>query len=184
MDVRKEGWFGKLTVNGQPILVNNSKDMVSAGSIIRIVGDAIQSIHDIRSRGKDCTIQITISNMPLSDSKLAEVNRTSEIASLIEGSTDASVPVPDESYEDYYSRLINLGYPSASAEMLAAQWFEREVNLTTSRWLNDPRAIRFRELNARDAAYQGAMPDEYESLKDYIKITYPDFAAHLTFRTA
>jgi hypothetical protein len=184
MDIRKDGWFGRLNINGKSILVNNGRDMAATGSIMRIVGDAIQSIHDVRSQGKDCTIQITICNQPLSDSKLAEVNRVGEIASLIEGSSDDSVPRADESYEDYYRRLLTMDYPRPSAEILAAQWFDHEVNPTTSCWLNDPKAVRFRELNSRDEAYNNALPQEYESLKNYVKTTYAAFVEHLTFRTA
>jgi hypothetical protein len=73
---------------------------------------------------------------------------------------------------------LNSDYPQASAEFIAAQWFGREVNPTTTLWLNDPKAVRFRVLNSRDEEFEAALPSEYEALKN------PEFVTHLTFRTA
>lgn len=185
MDVRRDGWFGRLTVNGKTVLVDESKNQVSQGSIMRIVSDALKSLAQQRVRGlADTTIQLTIASTQLTDAKMESVNRTQEIEQMLEGSIDTDVPFSSESYEDYYHRLIQLEYSKASAEFLAAQWFSVEMNPETILWLNDPKAIRFRKLNSNNEAYKEALPAEYESLKHYVQTTYPEFIEHLTFRTA
>jgi hypothetical protein len=184
MDIRKDGWFARLQVNGKSILLDNSRNMASTGSIMRIFADALKSISAERAKQGDVTIQLTIANHVLSDARVAEVSRISEVESLLDGQPDETLPRKDESYEDYHARLLEQGFTNASAIILACQWFNKEPDHDIELWLNDTKAIRFRELNSRDEAYASALPEEYESLKNYVKTTYPEFVEHITFRTA
>lgn len=183
MDLRRDGWFGRLTLNGKTILVDDSKNMVSSGSIMRIVSDALKSLGPERTRGST-TIQLTLSNESLTESRIAELNRANEVEQMIEGSADEGLPRHNESYEEYHQRLLALEFSPAAAEMIAGDWFNRPVNPETSQWLNDPKAIRFRELNSRDEAYEAALPSEYDSLKSYVTHQFPNMLTGITFRTA
>jgi hypothetical protein len=188
MDTRKDGWFGVLTVNGKTLILNGN--MCERGSIMHIIAESLKSLTAERSRpDEDGSMELIlrVRNKPIDTSRenMASLNRTFEVESMIEGSPDTTLPRGEESYEDYYKRLIEEeSLPRPTAEMLAAQWFDRPVNPETQLWLNDPKAIRFRELNSRDEAYESALPEEYESLKNYVRTTYPDFVTHITFRTA
>lgn len=183
MDIRKEGFYAYLTLNGKNILLNH--DMLHHGSIMSSVSESLKSLSQERSKG-EINIILRISNQPidLSEKGLANFNRVTEIESMLEPSEEVDVPSTGESYEDFYRRLLTSDYNPVSAEAIAAAWFEREVNPHTTEWLNDAKAVRFRELNSRDEAYESALPEEYERLKQYVKSTYPEFIEHLTFRTA
>lgn len=188
MDIRRDGWFGILTINGRNILLD--RNMSSHGSIMHLTGESLKAIGTERSRpDEDGTQEIILRlrNKPIGSDKdsIAMMNRANELDGMIEGSPDSTIPIPGESYEDYYRRLIeDEQLPKATAEMLAGQWFDRPVNPDTTLWLNDPKAIRFRELNSRDEAYESALPSEYEGLKNYVRITYPEFLEGIVFRTA
>jgi hypothetical protein len=188
MDIRRNGWFGILSVNGKNLVLG--RNIVEHGSIMSLVGESLKAIGAERSRpDEDGTQEIIlrIRNKPIGSDKesLTIMTRASELDSMLEGSPDGTTPIPGESYEDYYRRLIeDEQLPRATAELLAGQWFDREVNPDTTLWLNDPKAIRFRELNSRDEAFESALPDEYERLKNYVRTTYPDFLDGIVFRTA
>jgi hypothetical protein len=182
MDIRKDGWFGRLTINGKTILLDDSKNIMSQGSLMRIVGDALKSLTSERARSGDCTIQLTIGNAPLTENKLTDINRVNEVQNELTGEVD--LPLEDEEYGEFYDRLIEGGYTPAAAEMVAGEWFNVPPNPRTGLWLNDSKAIRFRELNSRDEAYESALPQEYEQLKQYVREQYAEFVEHLTFRTA
>lgn len=188
MDIRKDGWFGILTINGKTILLD--RNVVTRGSIMSLTSESLKAVSAERSRpDEDGTQEIILRlrNKPIGSDKdsIAAMNRASELDAMIEGSPDATIPIPGESYEDYYHRLIEAEQlPRATAEMLAGQWFDRPVNPDTTLWLNDAKAIRFRELNSRDEAYESAIPSEYEQLKNYVKTTYPQFLDGIVFRTA
>lgn len=188
MDLRKAEYFGICTVNGKTLVLN--QNLCEHGSIMHIFGESLKSLTAERSRpDDDGTIEIVlrIRNKPIATDKdsVSRLNRAVELDAMIEGSPDGTMPIPGESYEDYYRRLIEVELlPKPTAELLAGQWFDRPINPDTQLWLNDPKAVRFRELNSRDEAYEGALPEEYESLKNYVKVTYPEFLTHITFRTA
>lgn len=188
MDIRKLGWFGILTVNGRNVILG--RNMMEHGSIIGLTGESLKALGAERSRPDEDGSQeiiLRLRNKPIGSDKdsIAMMNRASELDGMIEGSPDGTIPIPGESYEDYYRRLIeDEQLPRATAELLAGQWFDRPVNPDTTLWLNDSKAVRFRELNSRDEAFESALPSEYEELKHYVKTTYPEFLEGIVFRTA
>ncbi len=111
------------------------------------------------------------------------MDKSIEVETLLD-STDSHGPAAGEAYGDFFDRLIMEGYPVASATVIASDWFGVEMDDKTIGWLNDPKAIRFRELNSRHEAFESALPSEYQSLKDYVTQVYPFFCEHLIFRTA
>lgn len=183
MDIRRDGFFGYLTLNGKNLVLRN--DTMLKGSIMSVIAESLKSLTAERSRG-DVNIMLRISNKPIDTSEqgLANFNRITEVESLLDNAAAPDFPILDESYEDFYQRLLSQEYAPVAAEAIAAQWFEKPINPDTTLWLNDPKAVRFRELNARDEAFNNALPQEYESLKHYVQTTYPSFVEHITFRTA
>jgi hypothetical protein len=182
MDVRRTGFFGYLSLNGQLKPLHEK-----TGSIMSLVSEALKTLQAERSRltaDGELEILIRVRNKPMDTSRegVMILGRAEELEALVEG--DADKPFHDESYEDFYHRLLDGDYSQPTAELIAAQWFGREVNPTTTLWLNDPKAQRFRELNSRDEEFEAALPSEYESLKHYVQTTYPEFCEGLVFRTA
>lgn len=185
MDIRRDGFYGYLTLNGKNVIL--AQNMVHRGSIMSLVSESLKSLQAERSRltaDGELQIILRIENKPISTSKesVMLLGKSEELEALVEG--DADSPRPDESYEEFYQRLLDSDYPQASAEFIAGQWFGHDVNPTTTLWLNDPKAIRFRVLNSRDEEFEAALPSEYESLKHYVQVTYPQFIEGLVFRTA
>jgi hypothetical protein len=186
MDVRRDGFYGTLTLNGKHLLLGDN--MCSRGSIMNLVGESLKSLQAERSRlDADGELHITLrlSNKPFDTSRegIMILGKSEEVAALL-GNEKGDSPNEGETYEEFYQRLLDLDYPQASAEYIAAQWFGHEVNPTTTLWLNDPKAVRFRVLNSRDEEFEAALPSEYESLKHYVAVTYPEFLHGLVFRTA
>jgi hypothetical protein len=186
MDIRRAGLFGYLSLNGRNIPLHQFQ-----GSTMSLIAEILKSLQAERSRldGDGAfEVMIRIRNKPMDTSKegVMILGRAEEVGALLEGNghVEADTPRKGESYEEFYHRLLDEQYPEPSAEFIAAQWFGREVNPQTTQWLNDPKAIRFRVLNTRDEEFEAALPSEYDSLKNYVKRKYPDFVAHLTFRTA
>lgn len=186
MDIRKDGWFGRLTLNGKTVMLDDSNNIVSTGSLMRIISDALKSLQSERARTGVTTIQLTLTNnhTELSDTRIAEQSRALEVDALIEVDGIADTPGDGELYHEFYDRLIKAGYTIAAAEMVSGEWFNMPVSSQTTQWLNDPKAVRFRELNSRDEAFESALPQEYEQLKKYVRELFPEFIEHLTFRTA
>ena len=188
MDLKRRDYWATLTVNGKPLLLGQNR--MTQGSLSSIVLEAMRSLNEERARPDSAgqvEIMLRIRNKPIATDKesVASMERATELEGLLDVNTDSTAPHLGEIYEDYYERLISSEQlPSATAELLAAEWFGREVNPETTLWLNDHKAIRFRELNSRDELYENALPSEYESLKNYVRTTYPTFVEHLTFRTA
>jgi len=182
MDVRRSGFFAYLSLNGKPLTLQGNQ-----GSIMSLIAESLKTLSNERSRltpDGELEVLIRIRNQPMDTSKegILLLGRTEEVEALVDAPADQ--PRVNESYEQFYERLLSMEYPQASAEYMAAQWFNREVNPETTLWLNDPKAIRFRVLNSRDEAFENALPQEYESLKNYVLTTYPNFVEHLVFRTA
>jgi hypothetical protein len=181
MDIRRVGYFGQVTISGV------RTPSAHKGSIMGIVAEALKDITANRSRtdeSGESEIVIRIRNKPFDTSRegVLLLGKAEELEALVEGDVDQ--PLENESYEDFYQRLIDNAYAPASAEYIAGQWFNRPVSPETTLWLNDPKAMRFRELNARDEMFESAHPAEYESLKNYVLTTYPEFVKGLVFRTA
>jgi hypothetical protein len=185
VDTRRQGLWGTVTHNGKHLLLPDN--MCITGSIMSIMAEGLKALQAERARltpDGEMEVVIRIRNQPIATDKESTLilGRSEELGALIEGEADK--PREDESYEDFYNRLANEGYPKPSAEYIACQWFGRESSPELTLWLNDPKALRFRELNSRDDAYEAALPSEYESLKNYVRTTYPMFVQGLTFRTA
>jgi hypothetical protein len=176
MDVRRDGWFGQLLLSG------SASPKAHRGSIMGIIAESLKDISASRSRSEDSEIVLRLSRKPFTSDSAHQMEKAFEVESLVSG--DADQPQENESFEDFYSRLISGGYTVAAAEMIAAEWFQREPNRRAVAWLHDPMAVRFRELNTRHEAYEAAMPNEYESLKHYVVTEYPEFTSHMIFRTA
>ena len=184
MDIRRDGFFATLSVNGRLIELQ-----LQRGAIMSLVGEALKALTSERSRltaDGDLEIMLRIRNKPFDTSKNGALilGKAEELAALLDTQHGEDMPAPNESYEEYYARLIAGDYTTAAAEYIAAQWFDREVNPTTTLWLNDPKAIRFRVLNSRDEEFEAALPSEYDALKHYVQTTYPEFLEGLVFRTA
>lgn len=186
MDVRRDGYWGTLSLNGKHLLLGDN--MCQKGSIMSLVGESLKSLQGERSRltaDGELQIVLRLSNQPFDTTKegVMILGKSEEVAALL-GDEKGDSPLEGETYEEFYQRLLDSDYPQASAEYIAAQWFDHEVSPATTLWLNDPKAIRFRVLNSRDEEFEAALPSEYESLKHYVKITYPEFLEGLVFRTA
>ncbi len=183
MDIRKDGFYGQLVVSGV------GQPSAHRGSILGIISESLKDLGALRARPNadgESEIVIRIRNKPFDTSKesAAYHDKSIEVDGLLD-SMPLDQALPDEDYATYHERLMSMGYPNASAMMLACDAFGLEINDTDSvLWLNDPKAVRFRELNFRHEAYDAAIPTEYESLKHYVQATYPFFCQHLTFRTA
>jgi hypothetical protein len=152
-----------------------------------IVAEALKDVTATRSRTNEdgeSEIIIRIRNKPFDTTRegVLLLGKAEELEALVEGEIDQ--PRESETYEEFYQRLIDADYPRISAEYIAGEWFNKPVNPTTTLWLNDPKAIRFRVLNSRDEEFEAALPSEYDSLKHYVQTTYPEFLEGLTFRTA
>lgn len=188
MDLRKPEFFASLSVQSRTIGLNDSP--ARGSSVMSLVSAGLSALTQERVRADSnglVEIVIRIRNKPVATDteSVNQMNRASELDALVEGSADSTAPIPNESYEDYYRRLTEVEQlPNATALMLAAEWFQRPVDEQTKRWLSDSKAIRFRELNSRSDAFDAAIPNEYESLKQYVKTHFPEFVEHLTFRTA
>lgn len=187
MDIRRIGFFATLTLNGRHLMIADKP--CQSGTIMALVAESLKSLAAERSRltaDGELEICLRIRNKPIDTSKenILILGKAEEVGALIENGHNGDQPHENESYEEFYDRLLNSDYPQASAEFIAAQWFDREVNPTTTLWLNDTKAIRFRVLNSRDEEFEAALPSEYESLKHYVQTTYPEFLDGLTFRTA
>lgn len=182
MDIRRAGYFGQVQISG----AKNTE--IRKGSIMGIIAESLKDIAASRSRPNadgESEIIIRIRNRPFDTSKegVLLLGKVEEVDALL-ANESADTPLEGETFEEFYHRLLDSDYPKASAEYIAAQWFGHEVNPDIQLWLNDAKAIRFRLLNSNREAYEAALPQEYESLKNYVKTTYPEFVEHLTFRTA
>lgn len=183
MDIRRSGYFGQVVVSG------TATPFIHKGSVMSIIAESLKDLQSVtRTRTNDLgesEIIIRIKNKPFDMTRegVLMLGKAEAVEAELD-SLESDKPFEGETYEAFYERLMQTDYPQASAEFIAAQWFGHEVNPTTTLWLNDPKAKRFRLLNSSREAYEAALPQEYESLKNYVKTTYPDFIAHLTFRTA
>lgn len=183
VDIRDPKWFGQLRVSGQ-------KPIDAEGSISSMAINFVARIRTLQARpnstGRSVTMRFQDSPFTSAESIAAD-DLINEIESGIQADATEDNPRHGETAEVYITRLVDAGYDQDIAYYLGAQWFPESNDSRTlrlSEWLNDPQAQRFRQLNASNAAYSQAMPSEYESLKRYVKSTYPDFTSSLTFRTA
>jgi hypothetical protein len=156
MDIRRDAFWGHLTLNGRNVLLNGN--MWTKGSVMSLVAESLKSLVNEKSRltaDGEQEIVLRIRNSPTSTDTL-QLGRIEEVEALL-GDGDGDVPHEGETYEEFFHRLLESDYPAASAEYIAAQWFKRPVNPATTSWLNDPKAIRFRVLNSRDEEFEAAL---------------------------
>ena len=183
MDIRKEGWFGQLVLSGV------TQTQAHRGSIMAIIAEILKDLHTSRPRADnegEAEILIRIRNKAFDTSRDSsqQLGKALEVESMLIDGIELDKPFEGEQYAEFYDRLIKQDYQAAAALLIAAEWFERDADSLTVQWLNDPKAARFRELNTRHEAFEAAMPQEYESLKSYVKEQYPTIVEHMTFRTA
>jgi hypothetical protein len=181
VDVRRQGQFGQLVINGTPA------GKVISGSVLSIVAETLKTLSEARLRNNadgESEIVIRIRNKAFDGSKdsLAIMNRSDEVADMLGSVATSETPNDGESYDQFVDRLEQEGWPRASALMIAADSFGIEA--TADAWTTDPKAVRFRELNSHRDAFEAALPSEYDSLKRYVIQTYPDRVEGMTFRTA
>jgi len=184
MDIDAEhSWHGQLQLSGvgKPISVNGSVKEIMLGFLRQLMQMSPRSI----STGRE--INIIIRDSPFGDAK--ETREFQKLVAEVESGLDQSLvrdsrPLDGESYETYYQRLRDEGLNHFSAEYFANDWFDKEPNQRLTMWLQDSKAAQFRRLNSNNAAYESAMPSEYESLKQYVLDEFPEFCEALVFRTA
>jgi hypothetical protein len=183
MDTRDNKWFSQLQIPGVAKPVNRN------GSIMSIVGETLKDLMAANPRGlKDgeCEIILRFGRVPFGDEKAS--NTIADIAADIWNQLgDIPVtpdPSPDETAEQYYNRLMATGISPMSAAMQTADWFDLPEPEGLNAWMTDSKAQRFRQLNSSQSAFESALPQEYQQLKQYVLATYPQFTESLTFRTA
>jgi hypothetical protein len=181
MDITTGTWYGQLQVGGI------SKPFNFEGTVTQLSIQMLKQMQQLTPRelanGKSFTM--LFSSNPFGDQK-ATIERNNialEVESAIELNTHLA-PEPTDTYESYFDKLVANGTDFRTAEIVACDWFDRVPNARTGAWLNDPKAAQFRKLNSVQAAFDAALPNEYESLKRYVLAEYPEFCKGITFRTA
>jgi len=178
MDIRNPIWFGRLTITGQ-------KPILNQGSIISLSTEFVAALRTLNPRdsAKGKSVTFEFSSIPF-DSALSPTER---LAAEVESSLDFSLeggPREAENYDSFFLRLLEEGNTMSTARYLANDWFKLPQDTKLSDWLTDEKAVRFRQLNSSSVAFEGAMPNEYDSLKRYVQETYPEQTKDLTFRKA
>lgn len=183
MDLKESVWFGQLQISGV------GKPINATGSVLGMTSEFLRALSTMNPQvlvsGK--SIILAFQSTPFAEIKSSfdQVRKLSDVESLIESSdSDTGGPTQNESYEDFYARLITGGRDPNTAEFVANDWFNRPKNPRLVEWLNDEKAILFRKLNTSHEAFEAAIPSEYDSLKFYVMRTYPEFCQAIVFRTA
>lgn len=185
MDIQKDdSWYGQLQISGVGTPINES------GTIFTMLGRFAAHLKASPTpRGKK-EFSILFAQEPFGAEKASreEAAKIAEVASgLIDAGIDESKPKDGEAPLDYFQRLLESGYDDATAMLLMNDWFDLSDSPSVQdvlRWINDPKAQRFRLLNASQTEYDSAMPQEYDSLRHYVLREYPDRCADIKFRTA
>lgn len=176
MDMRKDGWHAQLQISG----VTQSKQL--QGSLISILGQIISELQETNPRTLANGKRITV---VFGDKPMQDDQSESFVLKPIDGQGDG--PYVGELPKEFLARLISQGCTEEIAKFYVADWFADSgfvQDSQTVRWMNDPKCARFSELQSSKAAYEQALPTEYESLKQYIIAEYPERAALITFKTA
>lgn len=182
MNLTEPEWIGQMRVTGI------AKPIESDGSFNQIVREFMLQLTSMNPRensdGKE--INITLRTKPFAEDKQSRDRQqlVREVESQIEPIDEMAGPIEGETFEQFYDRLITSGRSPATAQFVAADWFNMPQDPKLQAWLTDERAIRFRVLNTSHSAYEAAIPTEYESLKHYVMEAYPEFCAKIVFRTA
>lgn len=183
MDMRGREYYGQLQITG------NRKPINKHGSIYRLIMEFTRDLTEqsIRPNADGREIIIIIRENPFNSEEKESLDssiKVNELEHFAESNAKDDIPIEGESQVDFYNRLINNGLPPASAEFLMADWFGLAKDPELVEWLNDSKAVRFRELNSRQEAFESAAPTEYEILKTYVIDKFPNMTQNLTFRKA
>lgn len=183
MDIRNDKtWFGQMILSGisKPFNAEGTIAGITAQFHLRLIEQSARKL----TEGKE--ILITFRDRPFTDSKESSILKKAQevISGLDEIDCSENSPFPNESYEDYYDRLISQGFNHFSAAFFANDWFKREQNPRLNEWLTNPRARKFREINSSPKAFESCAPGEYEILKQFVLKEFPEFTDSITFRTA
>jgi hypothetical protein len=87
MDIRRNGFFGTLTLNGQHLLLGNN--MCLHGSLMSLVGESLKTLSAERSRlvDGDMEICLRIRNKPIDASRegVMLLGKAEELSALMDG---------------------------------------------------------------------------------------------------
>ena len=181
MDITGAKYYAELTLSG------HAKPIQLEGSIAQITQAYLTHLKslDLRANKDGKTINLRVSSEPLIERtmSIAEQNAKMDKELGLDPADIGLGPEPGESYEDFHRRL-RTRMTIEQASFFANDWFDRPQDPLTTQWMLDPKIRRFNMINASSRAYAEALPSEYESLKQYIKATYPAFAERINWRTA
>lgn len=183
MDMQTEKWFSQIQLSGVGQPINTQ------GSLSQIIGVFLKTLKSTRPRklADGIEIKLLIRETPFPDSKdnsTSILDLAIQLESQLDLSNETTGPNPDETFEEFLSRLISTGMIPSAAEMIACDWFNRQPDPDLLNWMADSKAIRFRQLNSVQLEFEKALPSEYAELKIYVTQTYPKFCRNITFRTA
>lgn len=181
MDMRTEKWHAKLTLSGV------QSDVQLSGSMTQILGQLIKTLQEAKVKrvGSLASINLMIQDAPIATNQQANNKLLSELNDLVDDSAMTRGPNQDETYDQYLSWLIEFeSLTIEAAEYIAKSWFNQEQDFGLIHWMNDPKAIRFRQLNYSLLEFDKALPNEYRELKQYVLSHHERFASRLTFRVA
>lgn len=181
MDTSDSKWFGELTISGQakPIEMRGSIKSLFAQTLVTLSKQNPRELKDGKHIGLRFSDRPFDSKSPSLAQKVAEV-----IAGLDIDPNQHDGPFPHENYQQFHDRILaETGNPS-TAQWFANDWFDLPQETQSVLWMNDAKAQRFTHLNASNKAFESALPNEYEMLKQHVQLNYPEHAAKLTFRTA
>lgn len=180
MDIHKAGWHSRLTITG------NSQEFRFEGSWLAIMKQVSESLINLNPRvlaDGNKGFSLEVSTSPITSARVEELRKEQEVAALLEVSESDLCqwkPLDGEDMAAMTLRLVRtvpMHYPEADFWARDAFGYPPDPNM--QKRLNDPKVLRFLKLDASDRAAQEADPKEYESLKGYIRETYPDYYQHL-----
>lgn len=181
MDIVADKYHAELIISGvsQPVELN--------GSLLTIMQLTQLELRKANCRankdGKTITLRISDKPIVAKTMTIAEQNAKMDKELGLAPDDVGRGPHPGESYESFHEYLCTR-MPELIATQFANDWFGRAQDPLTEAWKTDPKIKRFNAINASSAAFAEALPSEYESLKQYIKSTYPSFAERIKWRTA
>jgi hypothetical protein len=184
MDTKQSSWYGQLQISGI------AKPTNQKGSITEMIRDFVIAIRQSSPReladGKQITILLSTNPIGQDKAKNDKLGLVSAVAdSLVE--TEDLTPTPNEPIDSFINRLIASGHTSMTSRFIAADWYGIEDGEGTDRlraWLDNPKAIRFRELNTRNEAFESAHPNEYHELLIQMREEFPEFVSVMQLRIA
>jgi hypothetical protein len=183
MNVRDPKYHGQLTLTGVGTPFNHS------GTIMNIIAEVLKDLMVQNPRALsngEKEIVIRIREKPFGAEKESSTlsDKAAQVLADVDDSGITRGPIAGETYEQYAAYLMSEGLAESTALFLASDWYNMPEPEGLRDWLNDSKAVRFRQLNSSQESYDSALPMEYEQLKHYVISTYPQFCESITFRTA